>query len=196
MKRKRVQSWEMAAMLQILAALVWTAISVVVVGLIILVTTPSHPETPPVVEYKISQDVVKMECAIKVKTMQKQAVLEDDLEEQQWTDSLEYLAACVEAEAGNQSELGKRLVCDVILNRYDSGDYETLYDVINEPGQFSVVSNGMIKRVVPSEETYQAVQKELRDRTNREVLFFREGCYHNFGTPLLSEGDHYFSKGE
>ena len=193
MKKKRAQFWEIEAMVQIFGVLVGTAISVVIVGLIILVMTPSQPEIPPVIEYKISKDVVKVQRAIKVKTVQKQAVLEDDLEEQQWTDSLEYLAACVEAEAGNQSELGKRLVCDVILNRYDSGEYETLYDVINEPEQFSVVSNGMIERVVPSEETYKAVQKELKNRTNREVLFFREGYYHNFGTPLLNEGDHYFS---
>lgn len=193
MKKKRVQFWEMEAMMQIFGVLVGTAVSVVIVVIIILVMTPSQPEIPPVIEYKISQDVANVQRVIKVKTVQKQAVLEDDLEEQQWTDSLEYLAACVEAEAGNQSELGKRLVCDVILNRYDSGDYETLYDVINEEGQFSVVSNGMIERVVPSEETYQAVQKELKNKTNREVLFFREGYYHNFGTPLLSEGDHYFS---
>lgn len=193
MKKKRIQFWEMEAMMQIFGVLVGTAVSVVIVGLIILVTTPSQPEIPQVIEYKISQDVVKVQRVIKVKVLTKQTDLEDDLEEQQWTDSLEYLAACVEAEAGNQSELGKRLVCDVILNRYYSGDYETLYDVINEPGQFSVVSNGMIERVVPSEETYKAVQKELKNRTNREVLFFREGYYHNFGTPLLSEGDHYFS---
>lgn len=56
----------------------------------------------------------------------------DDIEAELWTDSLEYLACCVEAEAGNQSELGKRLVCDTVLNRFDSGKYETLYDVINE----------------------------------------------------------------
>lgn len=193
MKKKKIQFWEMQVMMQIFGVLVGTAVAAVIVGLIILVMTPSQPEIPPVIEYKISQEASKMVNTIKVKTVQKQAFLEDNLEEEEWTDSLEYLAACVEAEAGNQSELGKRLVCDVILNRYDSGDYETLYDVINEPGQFSVVSNGMIDRVVPSEETYQAVQKELRNRTNREVLFFREGCYHKFGTPLLSEGDHYFS---
>lgn len=191
--KKKIQFWEMQAMMQIFGVLVGTAVAAVIVGLIILVMTPSQPEIPPVIEYKISQEASKMVNTIKVKTVQKQAFLEDNLEEEEWTDSLEYLAACVEAEAGNQSELGKRLVCDVILNRYDSGDYKTLYDVIDEPGQFSVVSNGMIDRVVPSEETYKAVQKELRNRTNREVLFFREGYYHNFGTPLLNEGDHYFS---
>ena len=118
----------------------------------------------------------------------------DDLEEEQWYDSLEYLACCVEAEAGNQSELGKRLVCDTVLNRFDSGKYETLYDVINEDNQYSVVSNGSILSVTPSEETYRIVAEELDNRTNTEVLYFRTKHYHTFGTPLFKEDDHYFSK--
>jgi spore germination cell wall hydrolase CwlJ-like protein len=38
-------------------------------------------------------------------------------------DQLELLALCVEAEAGNQDQMGKRLVVDVILNRVDSPNY-------------------------------------------------------------------------
>lgn len=121
-------------------------------------------------------------------------VLPDDLEAEYWYDSLEYLACCVEAEAGNQTELGKRLVCDTVLNRFDSGKYESLYDVINEPGQYSVVENGKILTVTPSEETYRIVNEELECRTNTEVLYFRTDHYHKFGTPLFREGDHYFSK--
>lgn len=40
-----------------------------------------------------------------------------DIEEEEYWDSLELLAICVEAEAGNQGLQGKRLVADVILNR-------------------------------------------------------------------------------
>lgn len=122
----------------------------------------------------------------------------DDLEAEQWADSLEYLACCVEAEAGNQSELGKRLVCDTVLNRFDSGGYETLYDVINEEHngayQYSVVEDGRIFEVTPAEDTYRIVAEELENRTNTEVLYFRTKHYHTFGTPLLKEGSHYFSK--
>lgn len=118
----------------------------------------------------------------------------EDLEAEQWADSLEYLAACVEAEAGNQSELGKRLVCDTVLNRFDLGKYETLYDVINEPDQYSVVSNGSILRVTPTEHMYRIVAEEVENRTNTEVLYFRTNHYHTFGTPLFKEDDHYFSK--
>lgn len=122
----------------------------------------------------------------------------DDLEAELWTDSLEYLACCVEAEAGNQSELGKRLVCDTVLNRFDSGKYETLYDVINEEHngvyQYSVVEDGSIFEVTPTEKTYRIVAEEVENRTNTEVLYFRTKHYHTFGIPLLKEDDHYFSK--
>lgn len=122
----------------------------------------------------------------------------DDLEAEQWYDSLEYLACCVEAEARNQSELGKRLVCDTVLNRFDSGKYETLYDVINEENngvyQYSVVEDGRIFEVTPTEETYRIVAEEIENRTNTEVLYFRTKHYHTFGTPLFKEDDHYFSK--
>ena len=122
----------------------------------------------------------------------------DDLEAELWTDSLEYLACCVEAEAGNQSELGKRLVCDTVLNRFDSGKYETLYDVINEEHngvyQYSVVKDGRIFEVTPTEETYRIVAEEIDSHTNTEVLYFKTGHYHTFGTPLFKEDDHYFSK--
>ena len=123
---------------------------------------------------------------------------QDDLEAELWTDSLEYLACCVEAEAGNQSELGKRLVCDTVLNRFDSGKYETLYDVINEEHngvyQYSVVEDGSIFKVAPTEETYRIVAEEVENRTNTEVLYFRTKHYHTFGIPLFKEDDHYFSK--
>lgn len=108
--------------------------------------------------------------------------------------SIDYIAACVEAEAGNQSELGRRLVCDVILNRYDQGGYTCLEEVINESGQFSVVSDGRIHTVKPTHETYEIVLEEMLNKTNTEVLHFRTEYYHDFGTPLFVEGDHYFSK--
>ena len=122
----------------------------------------------------------------------------DDLEAELWADSLEYLACCVEAEAGNQSELGKRLVCDTVLNRFDSGKYENLYDVINEEHngvyQYSAVEDGSIFEAIPAEDTYRIVAEEIENRTNTEVLYFRTKQYHTFGTPLFKEDEHYFSK--
>ena len=85
------------------------------------------------------------------------------------------------------------MVCSVILNRYDQGSYNSLIEVINAPGQFSVVSDGRIHKVTPTEETYLAVGKELKSRTNDKVLYFRTDRYHSFGIPLFIIGDHYFS---
>lgn len=124
-----------------------------------------------------------------------EAVEVEDLTEEAYFDELEYLAACVEAEAGNQGLLGKRYVVDVILNRVDDERFpDTTTDVINEPKQFAVVSDERINTVVPSEETYQAIQMELENRLDDTILFFRTGYYHTGYTPCFQHEDHYFSK--
>ena len=90
--------------------------------------------------------------------------------------------------------LGKRLVCDVILNRVDSADFpNTITEVINQDGQFSVVSNGSINRVSVSDETFNACKLELIERTDSEILYFTAGQYNPSGTPAYQHQDHYFS---
>lgn len=121
-------------------------------------------------------------------------VVEPDVVEEKVYDELEYLACCVEAEAGNQGMLGKRLVCDVILNRVDSADFpNTITEVINQDGQFSVVSNGSINRVSVSDETFNACKLELIERTDSEILYFTARQYNPSGTPAYQHQDHYFS---
>ena len=110
-------------------------------------------------------------------------------------EDLELLAKCVEAEAGNQGYLGKRLVCDVVLNRASSPEFpDTIEEVINQPGQFSVVANGMIDKVEPSDDTWEAIANETEYRTDAEILYFRTGKYSEFGEPAYQVDDHYFSK--
>lgn len=112
-------------------------------------------------------------------------------------EELSLLCRCVQAEAGNQSELERKLVCDVILNRVDHPDFpDTVTDVIKQKGQFSVVASGAINTDF-SFSTYCVVTDELSYRTNTAVLFFRTSNYHKGTTPIIKEGDHYFStKGE
>lgn len=122
----------------------------------------------------------------------------DDIDLETYYDSLEYLAQCVEAEAGNQGYKGKRLVARVIINRYKSRSFPNdYYSVINQPHQFEVVSNGMIWRE-PTPETYKAVQDELAHCSDMRILFFTAGGYNPSGTPLYRYKQHYFSgmKGE
>lgn len=180
----------------LLRALVGTTLVVCLV-LVFVVIDLSEPECAEVLPTPTYINKV-IAAEPKIVTVDMMEETPDDLEVELWTDSLEYLACCVEAEAGNQSELGKRLVCDTILNRFDSGKYETMYDVINEENngvyQYSVVGDGSIFKVTPTEETYRIVAEEVENRTNTEVLYFRTKHYHTFGTPLFKEDDHYFSK--
>ena len=118
-----------------------------------------------------------------------------DIAEEIYFDSLEYLACCVEAEAGNQGLMGKRLVCDVILNRVDSKDFpDNIFDVINQKNQFSVVSNGRIYEVSVSDETFEACRLELEERTDKYILYFTAGGYSACGSPAYKYNDHYFSR--
>jgi spore germination cell wall hydrolase CwlJ-like protein len=119
---------------------------------------------------------------------------EDDIAEEEYLDSLELLAACVEAEAGNQGLLGKRLVADVILNRVDSPDFpDTIEGVITQPYHFTSYWNGSISRVSISDETFEAVSMELEQRSYPSLLFFTAYAYSDYGTPWQQVGDHYFS---
>lgn len=96
----------------------------------------------------------------------------------------------VEHEAPHESELGKRLVIDTILNRVESDRFpNTVYDVINQPGQYCN------PKKYPQNGIYRLVAEEIYFRTNKDVLWYRTKRYHTYGTPLLIEGAHYFSGG-
>lgn len=120
----------------------------------------------------------------------------DNIPEEMYYDSLELLACCVEAEAGNQSEYGKRLVCDVVLNRVDdqSGLFpNNIWDVIFQRYQFTPVLDGRIYQVDPTEETFRVISEELQSRTNYQVMFFTSEGWSKYGDPWKKVGDHYFS---
>ena len=111
-------------------------------------------------------------------------------------EELDLLAKCVMAEAGNQEELGKRLVIDVILNRIDYDVFQnqnSITDVIFAEGQFEVVRLGTIYKYTPTDDIYNLIREELVSRTNNEVVYFRTGKYHSGGKPYDKVGDHYFS---
>ena len=121
-----------------------------------------------------------------------------EIAEEEYWDSLEMLAVCVEAEAGNQSLLGKRLVVDVILNRVDDGSglwEDTIQDVIRQPTQFTSYWDGGMESIVePSEESFEAVRMELEERSYPGIFYFREGQWSDYGEHWKKVEDHYFSK--
>lgn len=107
---------------------------------------------------------------------------------------IELIALITMAEAEGESELDKRLVIDTILNRVDSEYFpDTVYGVIYQPGQFSPTWNGRLSRCYVREDICQLVREEMESRTNSEVLYFRTDHYFDFGTPVIQEGNSYFS---
>ena len=118
--------------------------------------------------------------------------------EEDFYNSLEFLGKCVEAEAGNQDLLGKRMVVDVILNRMNdsSGEWpDTIVDVITQPYQFSSYWDGSMDCVKEiSEETWEAIYMELEEITYTDIYYFTSEGFHKYGTPWKKVGDHYFNK--
>jgi len=98
------------------------------------------------------------------------------------------IATVAQSEAGNQTELGRRLVIDCILNRVETDEFpDTVSSVILQRGQFTS------RRLSPPPEVIKWAAYEIYFRTNSEVLWFRTGQYHEYGEPICQEGSHYFS---
>lgn len=175
-------------MKEYIVKVIMAALSVLILG----ETEPEIPEVAPVQQCRapvagvIEALQMNYECA---------AVTEPEEPAPQY-DNLELLAVCVEAEAGNQSLEGKRLVVDVILNRVDSAGWpDTVKEVIEQPVQFASYWDGGMERVVePSEETYEAIQMEIETRSYPGIYYFTAEGYGEFGTPWRQVEDHYFSK--
>lgn len=107
-------------------------------------------------------------------------------------DDIDLIALVTMGEAEGESELGKRLVIDTILNRVDSDIYpDSIHDVCYQKGQFGCLHNGRCKRCRVTTEVKNLVIEELKNRTNDEVLYFNTGGYMN-SHPVVQEGAHYF----
>ena len=97
------------------------------------------------------------------------------------------MARVVRAEAGNQDDVGKRLVVDCILNRLDSDAFpDTIEEVVTQKNQFASYQ-------WYTEDDLDAVADEIVDRTDDEIVFFRTEHYSAHGNPAYQYGDHYFS---
>jgi N-acetylmuramoyl-L-alanine amidase len=107
---------------------------------------------------------------------------------------IELIALLTMAEAEGESEFGKRLVIDTILNRMDHSAWpDSVSGVIYQANQFSPMSDGRINKCYVSEYYCNLVREELESRTNYGVVYFRTTRYSDYGTPLFQEGNHYFS---
>ena len=112
------------------------------------------------------------------------------------TGEYDELAILVQAEAGNQDQIGKQLVVDVVLNRVESEDFpDTIHEVIVQRHQFSTVWDGAWQRAEKNvtASDYEAVKAELSgDQLDTRILYFTAGGYGKYGTHAYRHGDHYF----
>ena len=122
---------------------------------------------------------------------------EEDIKEMDYWGELELLAAVVEAEAGNQDMIGKRLVVDVVLNRVDSPLFpDTITEVLEQPGQFTTMWNGAVEDAGyhMQQDDYDAVMMEVTGkRLDYDIYFFTAGEYNASCKPAYIHGDHYLS---
>lgn len=124
------------------------------------------------------------------------AISDEEVSDEPSEDDVYILALVTMSEAEGESELGKRLVIDTILNRVDDDGFpNSIYDVVYQRNQFTSMFNGRAERVKDSitDEIYRLVSEEMLNRTNNDVLYFTAGKYGNYGTPAFLEGNHYFS---
>lgn len=110
-------------------------------------------------------------------------------------DEVYLLAHLIEAEAGDQDLYGRRLVADVVLNRVDSSAWpNTIYDVIFQPYQFSVIFDGAFDRVanrVTQTSLDAAIIEYFNPRIDYGIIYFGMEQYN--GTGFWKYGDHWFS---
>lgn len=139
---------------------------------------------------KMQEELIQREETIK----ETYSITEEDLEN---------LVMVTYAESRGESDLGKRLVIDTVLNRADSTDFEDqITDVIYEPNQYTSMDvkvgiKGIKKDEIAAKDWVNIellILDEIENRTNKEVLYYRTKQYHKFGTPVIAEGNHYFSK--
>ena len=110
-------------------------------------------------------------------------------------EEINLIALVTMGEAEGEPEEGQRLVIDTILNRADLGGAygSTVKDVIYMPNQYTCMWDGRRDACYVKEDIRQLVIEELESRTNYDVLYFRTDYYHDFGTPVMQVGNHYFS---
>ena len=160
----------------------------------IVYETPAEQEKPPIPEYKLENRNIEM---VKAEIFKAEPVEDEIIEEELATqEEIELLALLVMAEAEGESEYGKRLVIDTVLNRVDSEFRyfeDSITDVIWQPNQFSGMYGARIAKCYVTEDNIRLVKEELASRTNYDVLYFHAKHYGKYGTPLFNEGNHYFS---
>lgn len=105
---------------------------------------------------------------------------------------IDLLARMCMSEASILSSDAKQGIVHTALARLHSGEFgNTIEEVINQPSQYSTFDNG-----APDADCYEAVKAAIKYYETAfpcDMFYFREGQYHDFGTPYCRIGSTYFS---
>lgn len=115
----------------------------------------------------------------------------------------EALQRIVEAEAGNQDDIGRILVANVVINRTKSDKFpdsitENIFEQDGDVYQFAPIGNGSYYTVTVSEETKKCVDRALggEDYSQGALFFTRktspDSWFNTSLTFLFVHGAHYF----
>lgn len=112
------------------------------------------------------------------------------------TEDIDLMARVVMSECSVylSSDLGTdvaQAIAQTIVNRVCDGRWgTTVSEVINYPNAYSTADNG-----TPTLECYKAVEAALTyEAFPKDMFYFREGGYHEFGTDYMHIGTTYFSR--
>lgn len=143
----------------------------------------SETEQTPVQSYE-TEPLQLSSCAI-----------ETEVECDIFTDEeIDLIALVTMAEAEGESEYGKRLVIDTIINRVNSEHFpDTVSEVIYQPWQFESIWNGRVDRCYVDDYICELVREEMAELTDPYVMFFCAGDYGQYGEPMYQVDNHYFS---
>jgi hypothetical protein len=147
----------------------------------------AHNEPVVITQIKEVEKIERVEVPVeKVLTVEVQKVLPRLIETELTDNEKELIACVVMAEAAYEDPIGKQLVVDTILNRVDSPSFpDTVSGVIYQDRQF-------YKAVSYSTECMDAVEHEIHERLDYDVLWFASSGYLPYGTKAYQHGNHYF----
>lgn len=163
--------------------------------------TPISTPTPSTTE-QVAKEIIPEPTKSVEPTPKPTPITTESKVEVQETD-IELLALTAITEAEGESEEGKRLVIDTVLNRVDDKHFpNTIRDVIFQKYQFSGMSGTRLekcKRMFANDKELKEyycnlAREEMKSRINSEVVFFHADHYGKYGTPMFRVGNHYFSK--
>lgn len=137
-----------------------------VVGLTMLLSVPIIPKNVDESKVIVANDTEIVMCVKRIKPISEQDKIE--------------MAKCVYAECRGETSECQRGVCAVLYNRYKSGNYASMHEVIFAPNQFATSSLESI-----SEEDI-VDQLRIVDKTLKYgpslpeyVIYFRASDYHS-----------------